>query len=110
MLFSFLQGNANQGGDGGPEMARLVAATKSACPSSRIILSGYSQGAMVVHNALERQGVNSADIAGAVLFGDPLLRRGSVGSLPANKVKQFCASGDAVCEGGGFGITPAHLS
>jgi cutinase len=88
-------------------MASLVASTKSQCPSSKIVLSGYSQGAMVVHNAF-RQGVASSDIAGAVLFGDPLKSQ-TVGDLGAAKTKQFCASADTIC-GGGNDLQGTHLS
>lgn len=34
----------------------------------------------------------------------------AVGSVPASKVKSFCASGDGVCETGTFDVTAAHLS
>ncbi|KAI2476164.1 Cutinase [Pyrenophora tritici-repentis] len=67
-------GNINLGGDGGQKMADLVQLAKKQCPSTKIILSGYSQGAMVVHNAFSK-GVSAGDVAGAVLFGDPLKRQ-----------------------------------
>ncbi|KAF2679404.1 carbohydrate esterase family 5 protein, partial [Lentithecium fluviatile CBS 122367] len=100
-------GNANLGASGGPTMASLVKASKSQCPSSKIILSGYSQGAMVVHNAFS-QGVSGSDVAGAVLFGDPLKSQ-AVGDLGAAKTKEFCASADTIC-GGGSDLQGSHLS
>jgi len=102
-------GNANQGADGGPEMAKLVKQALSECPNTKVVVSGYSQGGMVVHNAFSAQGLTSTQVAAAVLFGDPMNVR-AVGNLPAAKVKQYCASGDSVCEGGGFAIMPAHTS
>ncbi|KAF4555314.1 Cutinase-like protein 3 [Elsinoe fawcettii] len=101
-------GNANLGADGGPTMAQLGNQALKNCPGTKVVLSGYSQGAMVVHNAVSRSGFASANVAAAVLFGDPLIKQ-SIGSVPAAKIKQYCASGDGVCTGGG-GITAAHLS
>ena len=60
-------GNANCGTSGGSEMASLVTQALQACPNTKIVLSGYSQGACVVHNAASR--LNAADIDAAVLFG-----------------------------------------
>lgn len=102
-------GNANQGGDGGRKMASLVSQALSQCPSTKIIVSGYSQGAMVVHNAF-RNGLSSSQVAGAVLFGDPLKRQ-AVGDLSMAKVKQFCGTSDTICGGGGDGgATGGHIS
>lgn len=102
-------GNANQGGDGGKIMAGLVTTALSQCPDTKIIVSGYSQGGMVVHNAF-RNGLTSSNVAGAVLFGDPL-KRSPVGDLPTNKVKQFCGTSDTICGGGGDGgATGGHIS
>ncbi|KNG45825.1 carbohydrate esterase family protein [Stemphylium lycopersici] len=102
-------GNANLGGDGGQKMADLVKQAKSQCPDTKVIVSGYSQGAMVVHNAFNK-GLSASDVSGCVQFGDPLKRQ-SVGDLPADKVKQFCGTADQVCGGGGDGgATGSHLS
>jgi cutinase len=92
--------------DGGPKMAALIKTALAQCPSSKIVVSGYSQGAMVVHNAL---GKASSQVSGAVLFGDPLISQ-SVGSLPAAKVKEFCASADTVCLKPTGDVTGSHLS
>lgn len=88
-------------------MASLVKASKSQCPSSKIILSGYSQGAMVVHNAF-RQGVSGTDVAGTVVFGDPLKSQ-PISDVDAAKTKGFCASADSIC-GGGNDLQGSHLS
>ncbi|KAI8937486.1 hypothetical protein NX059_005204 [Plenodomus lindquistii] len=102
-------GNMNQGGDGGKIMADLVATALSQCPDTKIIVSGYSQGGMVVHNAF-KNGLSASKVSGAVLFGDPLKRQ-PVGDLPANKIKQFCGPSDTICGGGGDGgATGGHIS
>lgn len=64
-------GNANQGGDGGPTMKSLAQQALANCPTTKIVLSGYSQGAMVVHNALNKQGLSSSSVSAIVEFGDP---------------------------------------
>lgn len=43
------------------------------CPTSRLVLGGYSQGAQVTHTALARYPRSvAAHVAAVVLFGDPL--------------------------------------
>ncbi|CAA9965572.1 Cutinase [Pyrenophora teres f. maculata] len=102
-------GNINLGGDGGQKMADLVQLAKKQCPSTKIIVSGYSQGAMVVHNAFSK-GVSAEDVAGAVMFGDPLKRQ-AISGLAADKIKEFCGTADQICGGGGDGgATGSHLS
>ncbi|PIG82302.1 cutinase [Aspergillus arachidicola] len=99
------QGNANMGASGGPKMAELIQQAKKQCPNTKVVLGGYSQGAMVVHNAASKVGADA--ISGAVLFGDPFKTQG-VGQLASDKVKEFCASGDPVCLNGMNFM--AHLS
>jgi cutinase len=103
------QGNANGGANGGKKMADFVAQAMSQCPSTKIIVSGYSQGAMVVHNAFQTR-LSAENVVGAVLFGDPF-KRMTVGELSKDKVKQFCGTSDQICGGGGDGgATGSHLS
>ncbi|KAG5652787.1 hypothetical protein H0H81_003667 [Sphagnurus paluster] len=88
-------------------MANSVTAQATACPNTKIFISGYSQGAQVAHLAA---GQLSADVQkrvnGAVVFGDPLNGTAFSGSIPS---KTFCASGDNICEGG-FQVRFAHFS
>jgi len=72
---------------------------------------GYSQGGMVLHNALSDQGINGATtITSAVLFGDPFLKK-PVGNLAAGQVLQICHKGDLICEAfPSIIVTPAHLT
>lgn len=83
--------------------------TASRCPNTKIVVSGYSQGAQLVHNAAQRtSAANAQRIAAVVVFGDP--KRGqSFGSIPASRIRTICHSGDNICEGG-VSITPAHTN
>lgn len=91
-------------------MASLIKSALSNCPSTKVVTSGYSQGGMVVHNAFSAQGITSKQVSAAVIFGDPFNGQ-KVGDLPADKTKEYCASGDNVCSGSGsFAITQSHLS
>ncbi|KAL4997039.1 cutinase-domain-containing protein [Aspergillus recurvatus] len=96
-------GNTNMGGSGGPKMASLVETALKQCPDTKVVLGGYSQGAMVVHNAAGR--LSSGQVVGAVTFGDPFKAQ-----KPSNidQFKTFCASGDPVCLNGNNFM--AHLS
>ena len=90
-------------------MADLVNTALSQCPNTKIIVSGYSQGGMVVHNAFSK-GLSASKVSGAVLFGDPFKSQ-AVGDLPAAKVQQFCGTVDQICGGGGDGgATGGHIS
>lgn len=93
------------GSNGGPIMANLVKTALAQCPDTKVVLGGYSQGSMVVHNAANS--LSADQVAGAVLFGDPFKMQ-AVGKLPKDKVKEFCALGDPVCENGANVM--AHLS
>ncbi|KAJ5548490.1 cutinase-domain-containing protein [Penicillium frequentans] len=98
-------GDATMGEDGGSDMATLVKTALSNCPNTKVVLGGYSEGAMVVHNAASS--LTADQVAAAVLFGDPL-KAESVGKLSTSDVKEFCATGDPVCENGENVM--AHLS
>ena len=109
-IYSLKQGNANQGASGGPALAASVKQALSQCPSTRVIVSGYSQGAMVVHNAFSRQGLMASEVAGVVLFGDPLIRQTNIGNLPKEKIKQFCGSSDSICGSPTGDVAGGHTS
>lgn len=127
-------GNANLGASGGPTMASLAQQALSQCPTTKIALAGYSQGGLVVHYALNSAGLSSSSVSAITYFGDPgeflPTRRwwqpcrisrtntrpctedgtAKSGTVPASKIKEYCASGDGVCERHGFYISSAHLS
>ncbi|ODM21006.1 hypothetical protein SI65_04059 [Aspergillus cristatus] len=98
-------GNASLGSSGGPKMASLVKQALKQCPNTKVVLGGYSQGSMVVHNAANS--LSADQISAAVLFGDPFKAQ-SVGKLDDSKRKEYCAQGDPVCLNGGNIM--AHLS
>jgi cutinase len=42
------------------------------CPSSKVVMSGYSQGGQLVHNAaVLLPAAVTGNVAAAVIFGDP---------------------------------------
>jgi cutinase len=100
-------------------MAELANKTASACPSTKIVMAGYSQGAQVVHNAMEKvaamsntTAANKVDVASrvssVVLFGDP--RNGTaVAGVGRERVLSLCHTQDDICTGGDR-ITFDHLT
>ncbi|KAF6806941.1 cutinase [Colletotrichum sojae] len=99
------------GGDanGSQEMANLAQQAIANCPGSAVIMSGYSQGGQLVHNAAAMMPADAvAKVAGAVIFGDPLNGQAVQGVDPS-KTKVICHNGDNICEGGNQ-IRRAHLT
>ncbi|KAH8601762.1 cutinase-domain-containing protein [Bisporella sp. PMI_857] len=98
------------GGDsaGSTEMLRLINLASTQCPSTKIVLGGYSQGAQLVHNAAKKlTAAVTAKIAAVVVFGDPF-RGDAVGTVASSKVDSICHDLDVVCTGFGGFIT--HLT
>ncbi|SDJ02787.1 cutinase [Frankineae bacterium MT45] len=106
------------------EVAQVTAAV-AACPNQKIVLSGYSQGAQIVDEALGYDMTGTINggkptavfsdavishISAIVLFGNPLGSIGKhiVGPL-ASRTKEYCADGDPVCQPNQINIF-AHLS
>lgn len=88
------------GGAGTQAMVADVQKAIQKCPDTQIILSGYSQGAMLVHNTMSKLSADQAkSIKAAVTFGDPFKTQ-ALKNLPEGSFRTFCASGDAVCGGG----------
>jgi Cutinase len=97
-------------------MARMARQKMTQCPQTKVVLSGYSQGAEQVHGALKVLGRDAAkigvsDVPGgffqlfdkrtqaAVTFGDPMNMGiikatgnllGGWGALPRDRAKVFC--------------------
>lgn len=83
--------NAELGAGGGPVMAQLAKTALQQCPSTKIAISGYSQGGEVCHYAVKNSGLSADDVAAAVIYGDP--EDGSaVGDLPSSRLKEFCGT------------------
>jgi len=105
-VWGYLLGGSDSGAK---NMANLIGRAASQCPTSKIVLSGYSQGAQVTHKAANL--ISSSlypKIAAIVVFGDPKKGTPFPGSLN-NNVKTFCNNGDLICDGLPL-PTPEHLT
>ncbi|CAD6441405.1 271631ca-8155-4618-879a-dd8ae6293e82 [Sclerotinia trifoliorum] len=99
-----------EGGDptGSTTMANLTNTAAAKCPSAKLVLSGYSQGAQLLHNAASTlSAAVTARIAAVVMFGDPDNGK-AVGTVPTSKVLSICHDQDIVCTGSGWFTT--HLT
>ncbi|KAK1997309.1 cutinase [Colletotrichum falcatum] len=85
-------------GPGSVAMASQAGQWLSKCPDTKLVITGYSQGGMVVHNAAKKLG--GKGVVAAVTFGDPYKGQ-SVSGVAAGSFKSFCAVGDSVCFAGG---------
>ncbi|KAI8933880.1 hypothetical protein NX059_009577 [Plenodomus lindquistii] len=97
------------GGDsaGATTMFNLINQAASRCPNTKIVVSGYSQGAQLVHTATQRlTAANAARVTAVVTFGDAD-RDESFGLVAASKVLIICHQGDNICDNGII-ITPEH--
>ena len=110
---------------GNTDLVNHVKTQAAACPGQRFVLVGYSQGANVVDNSI---GISSDGaivggpivatipaelaprIAAILLFGNPIRAVGRQVTGPyQGRTKDYCASGDPICQFGGTDIL-AHLS
>lgn len=91
-----------EGGDpeGSQEMASLVTTALSSCPNSKIVLSGYSQGGQLVHNAAKLlPAATMKAVSSVVIFGDPYSSQGVENADP-DKVMVVCHKDDDICQFG----------
>ncbi|KAJ8071336.1 hypothetical protein OCU04_001668 [Sclerotinia nivalis] len=98
------------GGDpaGAKTMAGLINNTLTTCPNTHLTVSGYSQGAQLVHLAMSSlSGTTASRIKSVVMFGDPM-NGTALNGVDASRVRTFCNPKDDICKGGGV-ILPAHL-
>ncbi|KXJ90475.1 cutinase-domain-containing protein [Microdochium bolleyi] len=108
-----LLGNLNSGGAPANEarsFAQAITSATTQCASSKIFVSGYSQGAALVHRAVEQLSTAvKAKVAAAVTFGDTQKKQdgGRIPSFDPSKTLIICHTGDLVCEGTLI-ITGAH--
>ena len=104
-------GDFNKSESAGADDARAhVQSTVANCPDTRIVLSGYSQGAAVIDLVTEELPPEVADhIAAVALFGNPksaLARTYGRGQLPAlsplyrPKTIDLCVPNDPICSEG----------
>jgi len=94
---------------GGLKCRDQVNALGKRCPNTKIVLSGYSQGAMVaricaawVDESVKKQ------IKGLALFGDPF-NGADVKGIPQSRIRTWCNPTDGVCKGQ-FQIGAGHLA
>ncbi|KAG4441421.1 hypothetical protein IFR05_003108 [Cadophora sp. M221] len=100
-----------QGGDpaGSVTMAAMIEGTVQNCPSAKIVMSGYSQGGQLVHNAAALlPAATMAKVSSVVIFGDPDNGKPVAGADTA-KTMVICHVGDNICYGGDL-ILPEHLT
>ncbi|UEA35669.1 cutinase family protein [Mycobacterium avium subsp. avium] len=108
--------SANAGAD---DASAHVQDTVAACPNSRIVLGGYSQGSTVIDLATNAMPPSVADhVAAVALFGEPssgfstMLWGGqplpTINPLYGGKTISLCAPDDPICSGGGNIM--AHVS
>ncbi|KAI0517587.1 cutinase-domain-containing protein [Xylaria bambusicola] len=90
---------------------QAIITSAAACPHSKIVVSGYSQGAAIVHRAIEGlPAATRSRIAGVATFGDTqtLQDGGRVKGYPANQTLIICNSGDIICTGMLWPLFPVH--
>ncbi|KAK8170804.1 cutinase-domain-containing protein [Phyllosticta citrichinensis] len=75
-------------GPGSTAMAQTAQKLSSSCPNAKIVLSGYSQGAMSVHGSAKKgQGTWLKKVCAAITFGDPFKQQPPI---QGDKFKTFC--------------------
>ena len=109
-------------GPGATDMSNHISSVAAACPGTRFVIGGYSQGATVTSIAVGiRTGTSSGTpipaalaprVAAVVVFGNPLgISRQTIATASpvyGPKSRDYCNNGDPVC-GGGFNFA-AHLT
>ncbi|KAG0143836.1 hypothetical protein CROQUDRAFT_48224 [Cronartium quercuum f. sp. fusiforme G11] len=106
---------------GAADANRYLAGQKTKCPGQKVLLVGYSEGAMVVVRTLQKIAVPESQVVGAVMFGNPFWKakmpynkgtattgQGSASvqgvTVPkqfSNRVFDVCNTGDVVCTSAG---------
>lgn len=92
-------------------MRALITSAATQCPTSKLVVSGYSQGAAMVHRSIEgATAAVKARIFAAVTFGDTQKDQddGVIPNFDPSKTLIICNTGDLVCDGT-LVITSAHL-
>ena len=70
-----------------PWVTQEVAAESAACPNTKFILAGYSQGAQGLADALQRD-LDPSQVLGAAFFGDPYFNPTSAGDWGSYDTKR----------------------
>lgn len=100
----YLEGNST----GTVTMANYVITALTRCPDTKVVMSGYSQGAQVVHNAAAiLPAAMMARVSSVVTFGDPKSDEQVQGA--EGKTLVLCNPGDNICDGGAIILAP-HIT
>ncbi|KAI1343455.1 carbohydrate esterase family 5 protein [Xylariaceae sp. FL0016] len=84
------------------DMRALITQAATQCPDAAIAVSGYSQGAALVHASIEdATDAVRAKIVAAVTFGDTQKEQddNQIPNFDPNKTLILCHDGDLVCDG-----------
>lgn len=77
------------------------------CPDTKVVMSGYSQGALVVRGTADTLPAETmVKVSSVVTFGDP--RNGTAVTGGEGKTLIVCHADDEVCKGGFINV--AHLT
>ncbi|KAI1445515.1 carbohydrate esterase family 5 protein [Annulohypoxylon stygium] len=91
-------------------MRALITQAATQCPTAKLVVSGYSQGAALVHRSVEAAETSvKGRIYAAVTYGDTQKAQDDdqIPSFDASKTLILCHDGDKVCEGTLI-VTDAH--
>ncbi|KAM0323501.1 hypothetical protein ACHAQA_008781 [Verticillium albo-atrum] len=95
------------GTDGVPSMTNFINQAATSCPKTKIVMSGYSQGALVLRSTADTlPAATMAKINSVVTFGDPRNPDPITGG--EGKTLIVCQANDSVCSGGFINV--AHLT
>ncbi|KAH7133369.1 cutinase [Dactylonectria estremocensis] len=95
------------GTDGVPSMTNFINQAAADCPNTKIVMSGYSQGALVVRSTADTLPADTmAKINSVLTFGDPRNPDPITGA--DGKTMIICQENDSVCSGGFINV--AHLT
>ncbi len=119
--------------EGDEHLEHRIKSDASGCPSMKILVAGFSQGAHVVGDTIENlTNSNSSSLShiyGVALYGDPrfnpsdkatargnynpehwgiLTERGAYSSKINNRLGDWCRLKDAICQGFNAGSTEYH--
>ncbi|TVY81682.1 Cutinase [Lachnellula suecica] len=86
-----------EGGDdaGSILLANYTARAMTQCPSTKVVMSGYSQGGQLVHKAAKMLSASvAAKVSSVLIFGDPL-NGTAVAQIPSSKVKIYAEDAPA---------------
>jgi cutinase len=95
---------------GGTDVVDRIQSQSISCPNQTFSLVGYSQGAMVMRNGLQKLPTDLFDkVKSIVLFGDPEIDSALPDGLE-DKLLDNCAPGDSVCDRSGTYCPYSHIS